>query len=247
MGKKKFILGTIVVSIIALYLLFLSIDVFRLQRHNPMEGTYAVRVFIYGWHTGLVLDTGNIPAPYHKYFAMYSRKHRWLEISWGDNLFYRNRNPEKEWLLAFRAIAWPTNSVLHVMGFDMPLDHLYRQNSLITFYVSRQHYLSLIRFVSSCFISGPGSAFTIMGRGLYGDSYFLKSRGKYVFPFTCNVWTARALKAAGIPLTPVLYQSSGLLMQVLREHGKKHAYSGKNLKYVLRETGRIPEPFFFDF
>ena len=185
MGKKKFILGTIVVSIIALYLLFLSIDVFRLQRHNPMEGTYAVRVFIYGWHTGLVLDTGNIPAPYHKYFAMYSRKHRWLEISWGDNLFYRNRNPEKEWLLAFRAIAWPTNSVLHVMGFDMPLDHLYRQNSLITFYVSRQHYLSLIRFVSSCFISGPGSAFTIMGRGLYGDSYFLKSRGKYVFPFTC--------------------------------------------------------------
>ncbi len=225
-----FLVGIFIV-LFSLYLLALSADVYRLQRQKPMNGTHAIHVFSYGWHSGIVLDYASIPAQYKAYFALW-RKHRWIEISWGDDLFFRNQNPWLDWPLAIRAIAWPTKSVLHVVGFDISLRHRYMLSALQTFYISDKNYVSLIRFIVSFFQTDGTHPFAVIARGLYGDSYFLKSKGIYIFPWTCNVWTARALKKAGFPLTPVLYQIPGILMQVLREHGRKFAPVSKNVKYV---------------
>ncbi len=243
MKNKVLYVTTALLAVVVLYLFTLGIDVFRLQRRKPLPGIYAVRVFNNGWHTGLVLEVPTIPPPFQKHFMPW-RKHRWVEVSWGDNRFYRNRRPAMNWLLALEAIAWPTKSVLHVVGFDLPLNHLYGKHFLQTVYVTRENYLSLLRFVSSFFVGDSVHPFAIIERGLYGDSYFLKSKGMYVFPFTCNVWTARALKAAGLPLTPVLYQTSGLLMRVLRERAKNYPRVGKDVRYVhaiLPVTGNRPE------
>lgn len=229
--KPLYFFGCLFIIMLFLYLLALSMDVYRMQRQRQMGGTYAVRIFSYGWHSGLVLDYASIPAPYKAHFALW-RKHRWIEISWGDDHFFRNQNPWLDWPLAIRAIAWPTKSVLHIVGFDISLEHMYQLSALQTFYVSKKNYLSLIRFISSFFQSDARHSFSVVGRGLYGDSYFLKSKGIYIFPFTCNVWTAKALKQIGFPLTPVLYQIPGLLMRVLRERGKKYPPIGKDVKYV---------------
>jgi hypothetical protein len=43
-----------------------------------------------------------------------------------------------------------------------------------------------------------------LGPGIYGDSTFFRANGKYYFPNTCNVWTARGLKTAGVPIVPEL-------------------------------------------
>ena len=123
MKRRYYSWGLIFLLGLGLYLLALSWDVYRLQRKNPLEGTYVVYVFSYGWHTGLVLNGRQIPGPFKKYFALWPKRH-WLEISWGDNRYYRNREPAKNWYLALRAFAWPTHSVLHIMGFSMPLNHL---------------------------------------------------------------------------------------------------------------------------
>ena len=41
-----------------------------------------------------------------------------------------------------------------------------------------------------------------LGEGLYGRSRFYRANGSYYFPKTCNVWTAQALKTAGLPTRP---------------------------------------------
>ena len=229
MNKKYFIGIFILMAIVFVYLLLLSLDVYRIQRLKPLGGIYAVRVFDYGWHSGLVLNMNDIPKVYRRHLAMFKNK-RWVEISWGDNHFYRNRKKSMFWPLAIAAIAWPTRSVLHVLGFNMPLHALYGFTRVQAIYVSKKDYLRLLQFVSSFFVSDSIHSFSIIERGLYGDSWFLTSKGTYIFPFTCNVWTARALKAANVPLTPVLYQLPGLLMRILRERGKKYPKVGKNVK-----------------
>ena len=41
-----------------------------------------------------------------------------------------------------------------------------------------------------------------VGPGLYGNSRFYLSVETYHLFNTCNVWTAKALRAAGLPITP---------------------------------------------
>ncbi len=231
MKRRYYILGLIFIFALIFYLLALSYDVYRIQRKQVFTGTFTVYVFSYGWHSGLVLDQKQIPSSFKKYFSLWPQR-RYLEVSWGDNLFYRNQDAQKDWFLALRALIWPTNGVLHIVGFNMPPNHIYRPGAFRIIYLSSREYWSLMRFVTSYFVGDSLHSFVPLQRGLYGDSYFLKSKGVYEFPFTCNVWTAQALKAAGFPITPVLYQIPGVLLRVLRETGKTHYLGPRRVRYV---------------
>jgi uncharacterized protein (TIGR02117 family) len=216
-------------ALVFLYLTVLSIDVYRMQKYDPLGSArlYTVRVFAYAWHSGIVLDRNDIPRAYQPYFSLFAR-HRWVEISWGDEAFYRNQNDTLAWPLGISAIVWPTKSVLHVVGYDMPPHAIYGVARVQKIPVGARAFRGLLKFVTSYFVSDSATPYAIVERGLYGDSWFLKSKGKYVFPFTCNAWTAQALKEAGLPLTPVLYQIPGILMEVLRQRPLVE----KNMKFV---------------
>ncbi len=222
-------MGSIFLSLVFLYLLVLSIDVYRMQKYNPLGSARlcTVRVFAFGWHSGIVLDMNEIPKADQPYFSLFAR-HRWVEISWGDDAFYRNQNKTFSWPLAIRAIVWPTKSVLHVVGYDMPPHAIYGMARVQKIPVDARKFRHLLKFVTSYFTGDSAVPYDIVERGLYGDSWFLKSKRKYVFPFTCNVWTAQALKEAGLPLTPVLYQIPGILAEVLRQRPCVE----KNMKFV---------------
>ncbi len=229
MSKVVKWMGSILLAFVFLYLIVLSIDVYRMQKYNPLGSArlYTVRFFAFGWHSGIVLDMNDIPKTYQPYFSLFAR-HRWVEISWGDDAFYRNQNKTLSWPLGIRAIAWPTKSVLHVVGYDMPPHAIYGVARVQKIPVGAQAFRALLKFVTSYFVGDSAAPYAIVERGLYGDSWFLKSKGKYVFPFTCNVWTAQALKEAGLPLTPVLYQIPGILVEVLRQRPPVE----KNMKFV---------------
>ncbi|MCD6374195.1 MAG: DUF2459 domain-containing protein [Caldisericaceae bacterium] len=232
MIKKAFFIAFV---LFALSLIFsvsmLLFDSNRLQKRNVHSGSKAVHIFNYGWHTGLVIAVEDIPENYLPYFAML-KQHRFVEISWGDAKFYQYRRPGINWFLALRALLVPTSSVLHMVGFDMPVDHFYNWSRFYTIFLNDQEFRDLLTYISSYFETDENHKFVIVDRGLYGDSWFLKSKHKYVFPNTCNVWTARALKAAHLPLTPVIYQYSSFLIKVLERYSKKQAQH-KNVRFVI--------------
>ncbi len=232
MFKKVLLAAFGFVSLLAFIVtLTLLIDAWRLQKRNVFPGEKAVYVFNYGWHTGLVFALKDIPEDFEDYFGLFS-KHRFVEVSWGDARFYQNREAGINWFLAARAMLFPTQSILHVVGFDVPVDHFYRWSPFYTIYLTDDEFEDLLTFVCSYFVTDENHKFIIVDRGLYGDSWFLKSKGKYIFPNTCNVWTAKALHAAHLPLTPVIYQHSDFLSHVLHSFSQKQKQH-QNIRYVF--------------
>jgi len=232
MIKKAFLVAFGLFSLILIFsIVMLNIDSRRLQKRNVFPGQKAVHIFNYGWHTGLVLAIEDIPQDYIPYFAML-KQHRFVEVSWGDAKFYQNRGPRINWFLAIRAILFPTGSVLHLVGFDVPINHFYQWSRYFTIYLTDEEFDDLLKFICSYFETNVNHKFVIVDRGLYGDSWFLKSKGIYIFPYTCNVWTARALKAAHLPLTPIIYQYASFLTRVLENYSRKQA-NHKDIRFVL--------------
>lgn len=234
MIKKAFLITFILFAFGLIFSMsMLIIDSNRLQQRNVHPGAKAIYIFNYGWHTGLVFAVEDIPEDFLPYFAMV-KQHRFVEISWGDAKFYQYRGHGINWYLALRAVLFPTSSVLHLVGFDMPVDHFYNWSRHYTIFLTEQEFNDLLSFVVSYFETDDNHQFVIVDRGLYGDSWFLKSKNKYIFPNTCNVWTARALKAAHLPLTPIIYQYSSFLIKVLERYSRKQARH-KNVRFVINE------------
>ncbi|MGW8227829.1 MAG: DUF2459 domain-containing protein, partial [Gammaproteobacteria bacterium] len=59
-----------------------------------------------------------------------------------------------------------------------------------------------------------------LGPSLYGGGRFYLSRETYHAFNTCNVWTARALRAAGCPITPAFTLTVDTLMVRAAKLGK---------------------------
>ncbi|NOX90071.1 MAG: DUF2459 domain-containing protein [Calditrichaeota bacterium] len=237
--KKALIVSLIAfITFLFVSLMALSVDVYRMQRQKAFNGTYQVHVFSYGWHTGLVVAMADIPKQYRPYFKML-KGHRFVEISWGDAKFYQNRDPQVNWWLAIRAVLLPTKSVMHLVGFDASIEDFYRFSEVQTIFLPKKDFDRMMGFICSFFEPDSVHKFSIIDRGLYGDSWFLKSKATYIFPYTCNVWTARALRKASIPLTPVFYQSARLLMRTLSEFSKQNKKERpKNVRLVQSRVSR---------
>jgi hypothetical protein len=77
----------------------------------------------------------------------------------------------------------------------------------------------LSRTIAASFATDEAGNITSLGQGLYGNSRFYLSRESYHLFNTCNVWTARVLRAAGLPITPATATRVESLMSQVRNFG----------------------------
>ena len=161
--------------------------------------TKPIYLVSHGWHAGIVLRRADIPAdlwpenvdfPYAEF----------LEVGWGDKQYYQT--PDAHLGTTLRAALWPTSSVLHIVGFNGAVTAYYSSSEIIEIKLGEPGFELLSRYIAASFArNGSGQALPL-GRGLYGNSRFYLSRESYHLLNTCNVWTARALRAASVPITP---------------------------------------------
>lgn len=187
-----------------------SADPIQLAAHTEAAET-TVYVVGHGWHTGLVLPAREISRDVFPEAAEF-RGLDYLEFGWGDEGFYRATKITPS--LVAKAALWPTPSVMHVAGFRGSLREFYPVSDVIEVRLNDAEFESLCRFISESFEREEGGTATDLGPGLYGESRFYRARGKYYVPKTCNVWTAKALHAAG---RPVMSQTSMTADGVLRQ------------------------------
>ncbi len=157
---------------------------------------YAATLYVvnHGWHTGLVIRRGDIPDgmwPEHTQ----APPGEYLEVGWGEREFYQT--PDPSLLQALRAALWPRPSVLHLVGFNGPVAERFPYSEIITLDVDPDAMARLTQYISGAYERDAAGKIKRMGRGLYGDSRFFAGREKFHLFRTCNVWTARALSAAG--------------------------------------------------
>lgn len=182
---------------------------------KPAKNTERVVVFSHGWHTGIVIPTSALRRhPWTKDLNMKQIPH--AEFGWGAEEFYRK--PHITVGMVVRGLFWPTAAVIHLERFpESPYRH-YPTSQLVTLEFTPAETDSLIDELRKSFSAKPDGSLVNLGHGIEKDSTFFRSRFKYYYPETCNVWTSRLLRAAGINLP--LFTRSPDLMKELRKSSK---------------------------
>lgn len=168
------------------------------------------------WHAGIIVRKADIPEsvwPQHQEI----KDVEYLEVGWGDADFYQEREPHLG--LALKALLLPTASVLHVAGRRELTDY-FPNKGIVELTVDDQDFAELCRYIERSYALDERGLPQPLGEGLYGTSRFYRARNNYHLCRTCNVWTAKALQAAGLQINPVLTLTVDNLMSKAARYGK---------------------------
>lgn len=180
----------------------------ELYPEEDAERPVPVHIVRVGWHAGLVVETefvaGQLPS--HPEIP----DGRWMKIGWGDDRYYPD--PDPPFRVLVRAALWPSGSVLHLVGMDVPPGQFFPGAEVVTLHLSEKGMEQMGRFLSDAFQYDEDGCPVYQETGRYGKSAFFRARGRYYIPKTSNVFTARALRRAGVPVTPVYAVTAGNVM-----------------------------------
>ena len=180
---------------------------------EPRKTIYLVN---HGWHAGIVLRRADIPDNIWPKLGNFPDM-EYLEVGWGDKDYYQIPDPHLGFIL--KAALLPTASVLHIVGFNDHVPAYFPFSEIIRIELSSAGFELLSRTIASSFALDKAGNTTSPSPGRYGNSRFYLSRETYHLFNTCNVWTARALRTAGLPITPATATSVGNLMSQARKFG----------------------------
>jgi len=172
-------------------------------QHPAAPADVPVYVVPQGGHTGIAVRRTDIPSPLVPEKRDFPGAD-YLEFGWGDREFYMAESPGP-WL-SFKAAFLPTSSVVHVAGVRGEPGAYFTGAEVVELRVSRPALEGLLRYVHNAFERAHGAA-APLGRGFY------PGRESFHLLRTCNVWTAGALRAAGLPVHDAL-TVEGILAQV---------------------------------
>jgi len=121
-------------------------------------------------------------------------------IGWGDRTFY----PETPFLedlnfaLTVHSLFWPTDAAIRISFYKGPI-----RGEVVSSYTTDKQTIDLLyEYIENHLIWEDDGNLSVIPpetvNAVYGDSLFLNAKGTYSLLFTCNNWTADALKYAGI-------------------------------------------------
>jgi uncharacterized protein (TIGR02117 family) len=171
-----------------------------------VPATKTVYVTSNGFHTGLVVRRLEVSPDAWPEIENGSTQ-PWVEVGWGSEVFYRAKMITP--IVVAKALA-PNASVLHVVNWPQPPDEIFA-GRILKLEVDPDKFDAMCRFISETYAHDDGSP-EFLGPGIYGESAFYRGRVRYFVPNTCNVWTARALREAGVVIIPELCASAQAVM-----------------------------------
>lgn len=188
---------------------------------KPGSRTITVYVVSNGFHTGLAIPRSElVGAPGAGLAAVTQRfdLYDFLEFGWGEEQFYRGTPniAAFQWRLAMRALFWPNQTVVQVVGLAQPPPIVFAGASLVRIDLSTEGFARLAARLDDSFGRGSDGSPIEIAPGLYGPSLFYRATGQTGLFNVCNNWIGRLLNAAGLPNQPLLSTSAGGLFADLR-------------------------------
>jgi uncharacterized protein (TIGR02117 family) len=177
----------------------------------PREGEPAVKIYLvaHDWHTGIVLRRADIPHglwPETRDFP----QAEYLEVGWGDREYYPA--PEPGLWMTLKAAFWPTPSALHVVAVHGPVAAFFPRSEVVELAIRPEGMERLARYIDDAHERAGAPVAARIAPAQYGEGWFYAARETFHLLRTCNVWTARALRAAGVPVRDAI-TSRGIMSQ----------------------------------
>ena len=186
--------------------------------------TIPVYLVSHGWHTSLSFPTSEI-APNDWPAGAEFKASPWFDVGWGSAEFFQA--DEITAGIALRAFFVPSPSVLHVARLGKDPEATFIGQKFVRFDLDRAAFQALVHHVSDTVALDRDGKPQTTGKGDYGpESRFIAANGAYYFPETCNVWSARGLLRAGVPVVPSLAVTAENLMAQAARFGRQPPTEG---------------------
>ncbi|BAP58029.1 hypothetical protein THII_3732 [Thioploca ingrica] len=184
------------------------------ETHGELvSGNKKIYVLSHGWHTSLVIPTEDIEGDLPELKNRFGNT-SYIEFGWGDKGFYQAEKVTTG--LTLRALFWPSAAVIHAVAVpSSPYDY-FPNSEVLAVCLTTQGYASLKKFVANSFYRDEFGHIFELKKGIYGNSQFYEGVGDYYFLNTCNKWTAKGLKSAGMNISTTFKLTAGSVMRYIR-------------------------------
>lgn len=186
---------------------------------NSSSDNKRIYIVKHTWHTGIIFSRSEanlyLSALADEFLNTY-----YLEVGWGDLDFYTADKGNV--FLALKAAFWPTKSALCVVGFNKHPFLVFGKDRVVEVIISNNGFINLIRYINSSFTLEGDSLNIKLDTVIYGPSRFYLSQEKYHIFKTCNVWTAKALRKTGFPITPFYALRAKNVISQIRRNKKRY-------------------------
>lgn len=202
-------------QLIAVILLISS--AFGKEPSDEINGCVEIYLVSQGWHTGLIIPSSCINEEIlpEKYSF---NEFKYLMVGWGDRDYYQD---DKFNLWHFvKAAAWPTHSVMQIIGLNSLTRATQISEDIIQLKITKSGYESLCQFINVNFTLDDNGEAISTQEGQYQNSRFFYANKNYTAIHNSNVWTAKALKEAGVAINPFLYQTKSDLIRKMSKEGE---------------------------
>lgn len=174
-----------------------------------------IHFFRDGIHTHLVLPA-NILLKYIPALKQQLQGCSWARIGWGDFQYYGSS--EQTFLGAARALLLPSTSVIAVLGLNSIHQQISETNRIYSIDSNQLIAEAVAEFITSYFKQNPRGELTQVREKPSGEVFF-KARGIYMLANTCNNWTSRGLRIAGLRCLPLLNFFPSQVERSVRRNG----------------------------
>jgi len=140
----------------------------------------------------------------------------WARIGWGDYLYYGST--QQSLMLGLRALLLPTRATIVVLGIHDINARTSATSRAYSIETNLGTIEAVVTFVSRHFKLDRQNQ-PIKVRDKPCGEVFFHSRGIYMFINTCNNWTSRGLRIAGLRCRPLLNFFPGQVEQSVRRNG----------------------------
>ena len=187
------------------------------QSDISVPGSIDLYIIRQGWHTGLIIPAGVIQSRLPQLYERFADT-PYLEFGWGDRDYYENE--KVTFGMTVKAVFLPTQTVVRVIAIPDRPDIHFSDVEVQSVCVDADHYARLLEFIENSFLTDDAGNILDSKDGYDGNSHFYKGVGDYYLMNTCNTWTARGLKTAGLDISPAFKISAGSIMGYLSKQQK---------------------------
>lgn len=180
------------------------------------EGPKIVRTYVasHGWHTALIVPAVHLNRQIPDLQSRFGTS-AYYEIGWGDAEFYQAKKVTPG--LTLHAAFCSAGTVVHISTVPISPYQSFPHSQISSVPLSQNQIANMGRFISSSMVHDENGKVIPLGEGIYGESQFYLGTGHYSINNTCNNWTAKGLRSAGLEISPWSKFSSKSVMHALEK------------------------------